>query len=73
LRESDEAGTYRVVYLARFAEVVYVLHAFQKKSTHGIATPQREIELVRLRYGAAVQEYVETYRLALRHDQGDER
>jgi phage-related protein len=61
LRENDEAGTYRVVYLARFAEVVYVLHAFQKKSTHGIATPQREIELIRARYDAAIQEYGEQY------------
>jgi phage-related protein len=30
----------------RFKEAVYVLHAFQKKSKRGIATPKREIELI---------------------------
>lgn len=32
-------STYRAVYTVRFANAVYVLHCFQKKSTHGIATP----------------------------------
>ena len=41
--------TYRAVYTVRFAERVYVLHVFQKKSKKGIATPQSEIELVRQR------------------------
>jgi phage-related protein len=62
LRADYDGDTYRVVYLARFAEVVYVLHAFQKKSTHGIATPQREIALVRSRYDQALQHYQETFR-----------
>ena len=35
------------VYTARFRDAVYVLHAFQKKSKRGIATPKAEIELVR--------------------------
>ncbi len=47
LRVRDESGTYRVVYIARFAEAVYVLHAFQKKTR---ATSERDIELARTRY-----------------------
>jgi phage-related protein len=47
LRVWDDSGTYRVVYIARFAEAVYVLHAFQKKAR---ATSERDIELVRTRY-----------------------
>ena len=37
---------YRVVYGVRVAEEIWVVHAFQKKSTQGIKTPQREIELI---------------------------
>jgi phage-related protein len=43
------AGTYRAVYTVRFAERVYVLHVFQKKSKKGIATPKADMELVRQR------------------------
>ena len=47
---SDERGdTFRAVYTVRFADAVYVLHAFQKKSTKGISTPQREVDLVKTR------------------------
>jgi phage-related protein len=47
---SDHRGdTFRSVYTVRFATAVYVLHAFQKKSTKGSATPTREIDLVRSR------------------------
>jgi len=35
-----QTDTYRAVYTVRFADVVYVLHAFQKKSKKGIATPK---------------------------------
>ncbi len=38
---------YRVVYAVQFAEDIWVIHAFQKKSTHGIKTPQREIDLIK--------------------------
>ena len=41
-----DGDTYRTVYTLRFAETVYVLHAFQKKSKRGISTPRRDIELV---------------------------
>ena len=49
LVEDYDRGTYRAVYTVRFATAVYVLHAFQKKSKHGIATPKQEIELTRER------------------------
>jgi phage-related protein len=42
-------GTFRAVYTVRLADRVYVLHAFQKKSKRGIATPQAEIDLIRRR------------------------
>jgi phage-related protein len=38
-----------VVYTVRLAEEVWVVHAFQKKSTRGIKTPQREVDLIRER------------------------
>ena len=54
----DHAGdAYRAVYTVRFAEVVYVLHVFQKKSRRGIATPRQEIERVRARLRQAEEEY----------------
>ena len=37
----------RVVYAVQIAEEIWVVHAFQKKSTQGIKTPRREIDLVR--------------------------
>jgi len=43
----------------RFHDAIYVLHAFQKKSKKGIATPQRELELIRQRLAAAEQHYRE--------------
>jgi len=49
VRAQDRSGAYRAVYLVQFQEAVYVLHAFQKKSTLGAATPRREIELIRQR------------------------
>jgi len=55
--EDHDTGTYRVVYTVRFAEVVYVLHAFQKKSKRGKATPKHEIALIRSRYEAARAHY----------------
>jgi phage-related protein len=45
--------TWRTVYTVRFAEAIYVLHAFQKKSKSGIATPKRDIELIQRRLAEA--------------------
>lgn len=45
------------MYTVDFPKAVYVLHAFQKKSKRGIATPPRDIALVRSRYELARQHY----------------
>jgi phage-related protein len=50
---SDDAGAYRLVYTVRLGDEIYVLHAFQKKSKSGIATPQKEIDLIRSRLAEA--------------------
>ena len=43
------SDAYRAVYAVQLGDVIWVVHAFQKKSTSGIATPKREIELVKAR------------------------
>lgn len=48
-----DGNTYRAVYTVKLRGVIYVLHVFQKKSTRGIATPHREIALIRERYARA--------------------
>jgi phage-related protein len=48
---------YRAVYTVRFAGIVYVLHAFQKKSKRGIATPKGDIHLVAQRLRRAEEDY----------------
>jgi phage-related protein len=52
-----DGDTYRAVYTVIFAEAVYVLHAFQKKSRKGVATPRSEIELIKQRLERARQDY----------------
>ncbi len=60
---SDNRGnTYRSVYTVQFADVVYVLHVFQKKSKKGIRTPQPDIELVRQRLKRAAELHAERER-----------
>ena len=44
-----DGGTYRAVYTVRFPGAIYALHAFQKKSKSGIATPQSDIDLINKR------------------------
>jgi phage-related protein len=57
---SDHRGdTFRAVYTVRFASRVYVLHAFQKKSKTGIATPKTEIELIKQRLKRAIEIHAE--------------
>lgn len=53
--DRHNSNTYRAVYTAQFSGVIYVLHAFQKKSKRGIATPRTDIELVRRRLAEAGQ------------------
>lgn len=51
--ESAVSGAYRLVYATRFRQAVIVLHAFQKKSKSGIATPWTDLGLIRDRLRAA--------------------
>ena len=53
LRIWDEAGTFRVVYLAKLAEAIYVLHCFQKKTRK---TAKRDIDLARKRLKELLKE-----------------
>ena len=55
--EDHDGNTYRAVYTVRFAEVIFVLHAFQKKAKKGIATPPQELEKIKSRLKRAEQEY----------------
>jgi phage-related protein len=55
--EDFQTNTYRAVYTVKFAERVYVLHAFQKKSKKGIATPKADVDLIKKRFGLAEQDY----------------
>jgi len=42
-----KGDAFRVVYAVQIADEIWVVHAFQKKSTQGLKTPQREIELIK--------------------------
>jgi phage-related protein len=53
---SDHRGdTFRTVYTVKLEKAVYVLHAFQKKSKHGIATPKSVMDLVKRRLERAIE------------------
>jgi phage-related protein len=52
-----DGNTWRAVYTVHFRDAVYVLHAFQKKSKRGIATPKREMDLIRHRLAEAERDY----------------
>lgn len=62
--EGDAGGTYRAVYTVKFAEAVFVLHCFQKKSKRGIATPKEDMDIIRARLKVA-----EALAKELRHDE----
>ncbi|MCF8470356.1 MAG: type II toxin-antitoxin system RelE/ParE family toxin [Parvibaculum sp.] len=59
--ESHDGDTYRAVYTVRFKDVVYVLHAFQKKSPKGIKTAQSDVDLIERRLKAARDDYEVEY------------
>ncbi len=60
--ENFFGNTYRAVYTVRFEKVVYVLHCFQKKSKHGIKTPQQDIDLIKQRLKVAEEDYQANYK-----------
>ncbi len=51
--EDYQRNAYRAVYTVRFAEAIYVLHCFQKKSHRGIATDRRDVDLIKERLARA--------------------
>ena len=53
--DDHDGNTFRAVYTVRFEDAVYVLHAFQKKSRKGAATPKKDIDLIRRRLQLAEQ------------------
>ncbi len=54
-----DGNTYRAVYTVKLAGAVYALHAFQKKSKKGIATPKHDIDLIKERLKQARKHYAE--------------
>jgi phage-related protein len=55
--DDHHGNTYRAVYTVHFGEVIYVLHAFQKKSPKGIRTAHGDIDLIARRLRIAQQDY----------------
>lgn len=55
IKDNYLGDTFRAVYTVRYKEAIYVLHAFQKKSRHGIATPKQEIDIIHQRLKRAHQ------------------
>lgn len=49
IKKDDRSGTYRAVYTVQFAEVIYVLHVFQKKSKSGRALPKPDQDIIKRR------------------------
>jgi len=59
--ENYDGNAYRAVYTVKFTAAVFVLHVFQKKSKKSIATPQRDIELIKQRLKIAAEQYKQLY------------
>jgi phage-related protein len=59
--KDHDGDTYRALYTVRFRNAVYVLHAFQKKSPHGIATRKSDVAFVKERLKWAKMDYEERY------------
>ena len=54
---NDPGGTYRLVYAVKFAGLLYVLHAFQKKSRSGGKVPVSDMELIARRLATAAWDF----------------
>jgi len=55
IKDDFETNTYRLLYAVQIGTRLYVLHAFQTKSTKGKATPKKEVDLIARRYKEAVE------------------
>ena len=60
--EDFDRDTYRAIYTVKLPKAVYVLHVFQKKSKHGIATPKQDIDLIEARIQRAKQHHDQVYK-----------
>ena len=56
---SHHGNAWRAVYTVGFQDAIYVLHVFQKKSTKGVVTPTREIDLIKQRLAEAERDHRE--------------
>jgi len=63
-----DGDTFRAIYTVRFETAVYVLHAFQKKAKRGIATPRKELDLIRRRLRTAERHHSNTHGGEQNHD-----
>lgn len=61
LVDDFDGDAYLAVYVVRFHSAVYVLHAFQKKSTRGPKTSRRDIDLIRVQLARAAAMEVEQH------------
>lgn len=52
-----DTNTFRAVYTVKLSDAVYVLHSFQKKSKSGIATPQKDMNLIKVRLQQAIEHH----------------
>jgi phage-related protein len=59
--DDHDGNAYRAIYTIQFREVIYVLHAFQKKSPRGVKTAQADIEMVERRLKLARMDYEARY------------
>lgn len=57
----DDGSTYRAIYTVKFADAIYALHAFQKKSKKGSETPKMEMDMVRSRLRQAEEHYLTNF------------
>jgi phage-related protein len=71
IRVDHATDTYRTMYTVSLGDVVYVLHAFQKKSTQGISTPKRHLETIARRLAQAQE--LQARRAQERGERDDER
>ena len=69
--QDHEGSTFRAVYTIKFAGVVYVLHAFQKKANKSVKSPKGELDLIRERLKAAEEHYAE-WRATKENQEGGE-
>lgn len=59
--ENFDGNTYRAVYTVKLKKAVYVLHVFQKKSKHSIATPKQDVDLIEARLQKAKEHHNQAY------------